>query len=77
MFAPFVKALREDPTVQVLPADQRSFDAGLDLYERRPDKEWSLTDCISFGVMREHGITQALTTDHHFEQAGFRALLRS
>jgi predicted nucleic acid-binding protein len=51
------------------------FDAGLELYSRRPDKEWSLTDCISFVVMEEHGLTEALTTDHHFEQAGFTALL--
>ncbi len=42
----------------------------------RPDKDWSLTDCISFVVMEEHGITDALTGDHHFEQAGFRALLK-
>ena len=41
----------------------------------RPDKEWSLTDCISFEVMAELGLTEALTADHHFEQAGFRALL--
>ena len=44
--------------------------------DMRPDKDWSLTDCISFVVMEEHGITDALTGDHHFEQAGFRALLK-
>jgi hypothetical protein len=37
----------------------------------RPDKEWSLTDCISFVAMNERNITDALTSDHHFEQAGF------
>jgi predicted nucleic acid-binding protein len=42
----------------------------------RPDKEWSLTDCISFVVMNERGITDALTSDHHFEQAGFQILLK-
>ena len=47
----------------------------LDQYERRPDKDWSLTDCLSFLLMEERGITEALTADHHFEQAGFRALL--
>jgi predicted nucleic acid-binding protein len=49
---------------------------GLDLYDARPDKEWSLTDCISFIVMQDHGTYEALTGDHHFEQAGFVALLK-
>jgi predicted nucleic acid-binding protein len=52
------------------------FDQGFELYARRLDKDWSLTDCISFVVMREHGLTHALTGDHHFEQAGFRILLK-
>ena len=57
-------------------ASPRLFAAGLDLYRNRPDKAWSLTDCISFVVMRERSITEALAYDRHFEQAGFRALLR-
>jgi predicted nucleic acid-binding protein len=52
------------------------WDAGLALHASRPDKDWSLTDCISFHVMNERAISQALTYDHHFEQAGFEALLR-
>jgi predicted nucleic acid-binding protein len=48
---------------------------GFDLFSKRPDKEWSLTDCISFVVMQEHGVTDALTTDRHFAQAGFTMLL--
>ena len=52
------------------------FDHALSLYEQRPDKEWSLTDCLSFVVMRDNNIGEALTGDRHFEQAGFRALLR-
>ena len=48
----------------------------MDLYDSRNDKQWSLTDCISFVVMQDYEITDALTGDHHFEQAGFRALLR-
>lgn len=49
---------------------------GIELYSQRPDKNWSLTDCISFQVMKSFGITEALTGDHHFEQAGFVALLK-
>jgi len=45
------------------------------LYRDRADKEWPLTDCISFVVMHDRGLSEALTADHHFEQAGFRALL--
>jgi len=51
------------------------FSRGLLLFDSRADKEWSLTDCISFVVMEDRGLTDALTADHHFEQAGFRALL--
>ena len=49
---------------------------GIDLYARHPDKEWSLTDCISFAAMEQRGLFEALTGDRHFEQAGFRAMLR-
>lgn len=49
---------------------------GLMLFRERKDKDWSLTDCISFVVMEQRSITQALTTDHHFEQAGFERLLK-
>jgi uncharacterized protein len=47
----------------------------LELFRNRPDKEWGLVDCISFVVMTEKGIAQALTADQHFNQAGFKALL--
>lgn len=59
-------------------ADDRAelFKRGLHLYRQRPDKGWSLTDCISFVVMGDERITEALTGDHHFEQAGFAALLK-
>lgn len=65
-----------DPSTRVIPASDGLFAAGLDLYARRPDKEWSLTDCVSFVVMEREGITDALTGDRHFEQAGFVALLK-
>jgi predicted nucleic acid-binding protein len=60
----------------VVPANSETFEKGVELYLARPDKRWSLTDCISFVVMSEEQITQALTGDRHFEQAGFTALLK-
>ena len=73
----FVRDLLDEPEVRVVAADRSLFERGFDLYEKRPDKEWSLTDCISFVVMEREKITDALTADHHFEQAGFVALLKS
>jgi uncharacterized protein len=75
-FSRLLAALRADPACIIVAPTQSLFDQGVDLYERRPDKSWSLTDCISFAVMKEHGATQALTGDRHFEQAGFAALLK-
>jgi predicted nucleic acid-binding protein len=71
-----LKALRSNPTVIIVDPECDLFEEGIELYAERPDKNWSLTDCISFVVMQERGITEALTGDHHFEQAGFRALLK-
>lgn len=51
------------------------FERGFALYSQRSDKDWSLTDCISFVVMADEGLTDALTADHHFGQAGYKALL--
>jgi len=75
IFIDFHNALRGDPTVKIIPSNDELFGAGVELYEERPDKEWSLTDCISFVVMQREGLADALTGDRHFEQAGFRALL--
>lgn len=74
--AAFIQLLGETPEVEVAAASHDLFRRGLKLYAERPDKEWSLTDCISFVVMRERGLTNALTADHHFEQAGFKPLLK-
>ena len=71
----FVDLIRSLPSVEVVPVSTALLDAGLALYADRSDKEWSLTDCISFEVMRQKQIHEALTHDHHFRQAGFRALL--
>ena len=69
-------ALEADPRVEIVPVTDALYLEALQLFRARPDRKWGLTDCISFIVMRERGITDALTTDEDFEQAGFRALLR-
>jgi predicted nucleic acid-binding protein len=72
-----VRSLLIDPDILVVPQTRESFLAGLSLYEARPDKRYSLTDCISMQTMRSKAIDEALTNDRHFEQDGFRALFRS
>jgi predicted nucleic acid-binding protein len=76
VFLHLIETLRSDPNTTIIPPSETLFDQGLKFYGDRPDKHWTLTDCISFVVMQQHGITQALTGDRHFEQAGFQALLR-
>lgn len=73
--ARFIARLRASET-KVIPLSDRLIERGLLLYAERLDKEWSLTDCISFVVMADEGLTEALTGDKHFEQAGFAALLK-
>jgi predicted nucleic acid-binding protein len=75
-FVDMARRLHANPKAVVLQPDARLYNAGMRLYEERPDKDWSLTDCISFVAMGERNVPEALTTDHHFEQAGFAALLR-
>ena len=74
-FVRLVAELRADPRTTVVPVTTALFDRGVDLFASRPDKEWSLTDCNSFVVMGELDLTNALTADKHFEQAGFVPLL--
>jgi uncharacterized protein len=69
-------SLASDPTIEVVSLTDDLYRQAFDLFSERPDKEWSLTDCVSFVVMRSRGLAEALTADGHFEQAGFRALLR-
>ena len=69
--------LENDPAVTIVAVSPELLAEGRVRYENRPDKEWSLTDCISFVVMEKQGLTEALAADHHFEQAGFIALLRT
>ncbi len=74
-FVPFVRTLWADPDTLYVPASAALLERGLEIYASRPDKRWSLVDCISFAVMKQRRVIDALTADHHFEQAGFRALL--
>ena len=71
-----IDALRSDPSVDVVPLNESRLQRAFEVFRDRADKEWSLADCISFDVMREYQITEALTTDAHFAQAGFTVLLR-
>lgn len=76
LFLEMLDHMRRDPNVSIVPMSQAMFDRGIDLYARRLDKEWSVTDCISFIVMQDHALSDALTSDHHFSQAGFNVLLK-
>jgi len=69
-----VRGVLVSHNVQVIPQTRERFIAALDLYEQRPDKEYSLTDCISMQVMKAMGITEILTHDRHFAQEGFMIL---
>lgn len=73
--ARFVRRCYGESETVVVSVDSSRIHRGLDLYELHRDKRWSLTDCISFVVMREFGIDAAVTADRHFVQAGFRALM--
>lgn len=75
-FERLLAILKSDEQVTLVPADAATFDRGVNLYCSRQDNDWPLTDCLSFVVMRDLGLTEALTEDAHFEQAGFIALLR-
>jgi len=75
-FLALVAGMRASPRFRILPLESSLLNRGLDRMGTRSDKDWSLTDCISFVVMEDEGITEALTADRHFEQAGFTALLK-
>jgi predicted nucleic acid-binding protein len=69
-----VRALLSDTRVVLIPATHELFLEGFALYEQRPDKAYSLTDCMSMQIMRREGLTEVLTNDRHFSQEGFRVL---
>ncbi len=72
----FVESLQTSPYVEIVNIDETLDAAAWQLLKTRADKNWSLVDCASFVLMRQRGITDAFTTDHHFEQAGFTRLLK-
>lgn len=76
VFLGVVDALKNDRRMIVVPTDAALFELAINLFRSRLDKEWSLTDCMSMLIMRRFRITDALTTDHHFTQAGFNVLLK-
>ncbi|MBM3236026.1 type II toxin-antitoxin system VapC family toxin [Candidatus Poribacteria bacterium] len=71
-----LNALKVDPNVEIIPLSEQLYERAFQFYGKYTDKEWGLTDCISFVVMQDRRISSALTTDEHFRQAGFKALLR-
>lgn len=76
VFLQLLETLRESFDARIIDPTPDLFQRGVELFRQRPDKEWSMTDCISFVVMRDENLIEALTGDRHFEQAGFRALLK-
>jgi hypothetical protein len=74
--AAFLQAVRADSLFDIVGYVPAVYQAGFDLFAARPDKAWSLTDCISFAVMTERGLSEALTADRHFKQAGFKAVFK-
>ena len=71
-----LESLETDPNVEVVLLTNRLYKLAFNLFKQREHKKWGLVDCISFIVMQDRGITDTLTADTHFQQAGFRALLR-
>jgi len=71
-----IQKIRKDPNTRVLPQTRDSFDSGMELFEARKDKQYSLTDCISMQLMWRDKIEDILTDDHHFAQEGFKLLIK-
>ena len=71
-----LQALESDPSVEIVPFSQELYVRAFALFSNRTDKDWGLIDCVSFIVMQDYGITQALTIDDYYSQAGFQVLMR-
>jgi predicted nucleic acid-binding protein len=75
IFARLIDLLRRQPDVEIVPSSSSRFGKACEPHASRKDKNWSLTDCTSFVVMAERSLQDVLTSDHHFQQAGFRPLM--
>jgi predicted nucleic acid-binding protein len=76
LFCQFMADIRADRQTTIIGCSREWFDRGFNLFQARLDKEWSLVDCISMEIMSRRKLRRILTTDHHFEQAGFEVLLK-
>lgn len=72
----FIESLKNSPYVEIVHVEPETDAQAWQMLKARSDKQWSLVDCASFVIMRQRRLTQALTTDQHFEQAGFVRLLK-
>lgn len=72
----YLDDIQEDTSLEIIWISRELHQAGMDLLRRRLDKTYSVCDAVSFTVMKDFGITEAFTTDHHFEQEGFTRLLK-
>lgn len=72
----FIQVVQKNPVMRITPQTSALYQQAFLLYAQRADQAWSLTDCASFCIMRQLGITEALAYDKHFEEAGFIALMR-
>jgi len=75
LISPFLAAVTADPLVSLLPVHQVVIERAREFRNARLDKDWGLTDCVSFLAMSDQGLDEAFTADRHFQQAGFRAVL--
>lgn len=71
-----IRGLKTSAYLKIIHIDASLDDQAWQFFQRHQDKDWSLVDCASFVIMNQLSISEALTTDHHFEQAGFVRLLK-
>jgi predicted nucleic acid-binding protein len=75
--ATLLRLFEADPRIEIVPLSEDLYRRGFEMFAQRRDKDWGLVDCVSFVTMQDYRIFDSLTTDEHFDQAGFRALMRS